>query len=206
MPPVDQSWGRLRPFNCASFQARWVRNRCGPGQLKTPRNRAVGLDVLRADRPRLTPEWRGFCTQDGKRHARATLRHALNGYRQWPSRPEVPAHVRSWRVPVPQAHRASTRREVMHTRCDVDSAFNGKERALMREILGRRRRFRFWRSERAAQLGAALTCATRWKWPVLPGVGLAAGGRGCACPDAECVVPGAHPFDPRCSRPPPTSG
>ncbi|MFD7017930.1 bifunctional DNA primase/polymerase [Streptomyces sp. NPDC059928] len=66
----------------------------------------------------------------------------------------------------------------------------------MREILGRRRRFRFWRSERAAQLGAALTCATRWKWPVLPGVGLAAGGRGCACPDAECVVPGAHPFDP----------
>ncbi|MFD9819588.1 DNA primase, partial [Streptomyces violascens] len=66
----------------------------------------------------------------------------------------------------------------------------------MREILGRRRRFRFRRSERAAQLGAALTCATRWKWPVLPGVGLAAGGRGCACPDAECVVPGAHPFDP----------
>ncbi|MFE9120721.1 bifunctional DNA primase/polymerase [Streptomyces sp. NPDC007172] len=66
----------------------------------------------------------------------------------------------------------------------------------MREILGRRRRFRFRRSERAAQLGAALTCATQWKWPVLPGVGLAADGRGCACPDPECVVPGAHPFDP----------
>ncbi|MER0447019.1 bifunctional DNA primase/polymerase [Streptomyces sp. Edi4] len=66
----------------------------------------------------------------------------------------------------------------------------------MREILGRRRRFRLWRSERAAQLGAALTCATQWKWPVLPGVGLAAGGCGCACPDPECVVPGAHPFDP----------
>ncbi|MCX5387649.1 bifunctional DNA primase/polymerase [Streptomyces sp. NBC_00083] len=66
----------------------------------------------------------------------------------------------------------------------------------MREILGRRRRFRFWRSERAAQLGAALTCATQWKWPVVPGVGLAAGDRGCACPDPECVVPGAHPFDP----------
>ncbi|MET9360040.1 bifunctional DNA primase/polymerase [Streptomyces sp. NPDC006632] len=66
----------------------------------------------------------------------------------------------------------------------------------MREIPGRRRRFRFWRSERAAQLGAALTCATQWKWPVVPGVGLAAGGRGCACPDPECVVPGAHPFDP----------
>ncbi|MGP9019726.1 bifunctional DNA primase/polymerase [Streptomyces sp. BR1] len=72
----------------------------------------------------------------------------------------------------------------------------------MREILGRRRRLRFRRSERAAQLGAALTCATEWKWPVLPGVGLkAAGGRGdrgrgCACPDPECAVPGAHPFDP----------
>ncbi|MEU9096664.1 bifunctional DNA primase/polymerase [Streptomyces sp. NPDC048361] len=66
----------------------------------------------------------------------------------------------------------------------------------MREILGRRRRFRFWRSERAAQLGAALTCATQWKWPVVPGVGLTAGGSGCACPDPDCAVPGAHPFDP----------
>ncbi|AWI29871.1 DNA primase [Streptomyces sp. ICN441] len=73
----------------------------------------------------------------------------------------------------------------------------------MREILGRRRRLRFWRKGRPAPLlDAALTCATEWNWPVLPGVGLnAAGrrtehGRGCACPDHECVVPGAHPFDP----------
>lgn len=75
----------------------------------------------------------------------------------------------------------------------------------MREIPGRRRRLRFRRSEGSAQLGAALTCATEWQWPVLPGVGLApSGGRGsrggpgqaCACPDPGCVVPGAHPFDP----------
>ncbi|MET9656069.1 bifunctional DNA primase/polymerase [Streptomyces sp. NPDC006510] len=70
----------------------------------------------------------------------------------------------------------------------------------MREILGRRRRLR--RRGRPAQLDAALTCASAWQWPVLPGVGLeAAGGRGgrgrgCACPDPECAVPGAHPFDP----------
>ncbi|WP_189549689.1 bifunctional DNA primase/polymerase [Streptomyces lavendofoliae] len=82
----------------------------------------------------------------------------------------------------------------------------------MREILGRRRRLRFRRRRRPAHLDAALLCATEWDWPVLPGVGLeAAGGtsrgeapggrrgdreRGCACPDPECVVPGAHPFDP----------
>ncbi|CAM5629799.1 DNA primase [Streptomyces spiroverticillatus] len=72
----------------------------------------------------------------------------------------------------------------------------------MREILGRRRRLRFRRSERPVLPGTALTCATDWQWPVLPGVGLtAAGGRAgtavrCACPDPECVVPGAHPFDP----------
>ncbi|MGW7050134.1 bifunctional DNA primase/polymerase [Streptomyces sp. NPDC054887] len=72
----------------------------------------------------------------------------------------------------------------------------------MREILGRRRRLPFGRNEGPAPLGAALTCATVWQWPVLPGVGLAAaGGRGgpgraCACPDPECAVPGAHPFDP----------
>jgi hypothetical protein len=92
----------------------------------------------------------------------------------------------------------------------------------MREILGRRRRLLFrlgfplGRSRRGrttgrrpGQLGAALTYATQWQWPVLPGVGLrplgAAAGLGigrrgrravCACPDPECVVPGAHPFDP----------
>ncbi|WP_338677848.1 bifunctional DNA primase/polymerase [Streptomyces sp. SCSIO 30461] len=47
----------------------------------------------------------------------------------------------------------------------------------------------------------ALVCATEWRWPVLPGVGLGPErrgerARGCACPDPECVVPGAHPFDP----------
>ncbi|MER6911402.1 bifunctional DNA primase/polymerase [Streptomyces sp. NPDC000594] len=79
----------------------------------------------------------------------------------------------------------------------------------MREILGRRRRLRFWRNKgpaQPAQLDVALTCATEWGWPVLPGVGWKAvgtgagagneRGRGCACPDLECVVPGAHPFDP----------
>ncbi|MFF9590397.1 bifunctional DNA primase/polymerase [Streptomyces sp. NPDC014646] len=73
----------------------------------------------------------------------------------------------------------------------------------MREILGRRRRLR--RRARPAQLDAVLICATAWQWPVLPGVGTAAGDgrggrdgrdRGCACPDPECAVPGAHPFDP----------
>ncbi|WP_335932512.1 bifunctional DNA primase/polymerase [Streptomyces sp. PTD5-9] len=70
----------------------------------------------------------------------------------------------------------------------------------MREILGRRRRLR--RRARPAQLDAVLICATAWQWPVLPGVGPAAarsgGGRdrGCACPDPDCAVPGAHPFDP----------
>ncbi|MFB7372546.1 bifunctional DNA primase/polymerase [Streptomyces sp. NPDC056222] len=71
----------------------------------------------------------------------------------------------------------------------------------MREILGRRRRLRFRRKERTVQLDAALVCATEWDWPVLPGVGLktttrTSGGVGCACPDPQCVVPGAHPFDP----------
>ncbi|MFJ2023691.1 bifunctional DNA primase/polymerase [Streptomyces sp. NPDC087897] len=71
----------------------------------------------------------------------------------------------------------------------------------MREILGRRRRLR--RKEGAARLDAALTCATVWQWPVLPGVGTAravprggSDGLGCACPEPDCAVPGAHPFDP----------
>lgn len=44
-------------------------------------------------------------------------------------------------------------------------------------------------------IGAALACATQWQWPVLPGVAADARGR-CACPDPDCTVPGAHPFDP----------
>ncbi|NEC00432.1 bifunctional DNA primase/polymerase [Streptomyces anulatus] len=73
----------------------------------------------------------------------------------------------------------------------------------MREILGRRRRLRLRRKEGTARLDAALTCATVWQWPVLPGVGTAqagprgeSGGPGCACPELDCAVPGAHPFDP----------
>ncbi|MFH9752648.1 bifunctional DNA primase/polymerase [Streptomyces griseus] len=71
----------------------------------------------------------------------------------------------------------------------------------MREILGRRRRLR--RKEGTARLDAALTCATVWQWPVVPGVGTAratpdgeSGGLGCACPEPDCAVPGAHPFEP----------
>ncbi|RPK94311.1 MULTISPECIES: bifunctional DNA primase/polymerase [Streptomyces] len=71
----------------------------------------------------------------------------------------------------------------------------------MREILGRRRRLR--RKEGTARLDAALTCATVWQWPVVPGVGTAqanlpgeSGGLGCACPEPDCAVPGAHPLEP----------
>ncbi|WP_086832388.1 bifunctional DNA primase/polymerase [Streptomyces sp. NRRL B-24572] len=93
----------------------------------------------------------------------------------------------------------------------------------MREILGRRRRLRFRRKERTARLDAAVTFAVEWNWPVLPGAGLrattrtatgtgaglreatrtamgaaprAAAGAVCSCPDPDCVVPGAHPYDP----------
>ena len=68
----------------------------------------------------------------------------------------------------------------------------------MREILGRRRRLLSRRNGgRPEMLGAALTFATEWQWPVLPGVAPDPQGRvGCACPDPECSVPGAHPFDP----------
>ncbi|MFD3538040.1 bifunctional DNA primase/polymerase [Streptomyces sp. NPDC058662] len=77
----------------------------------------------------------------------------------------------------------------------------------MREILGRRLqrlcdRFRSLRPDpeqgaAPALLEAALTCATVWKWPVLPGVGrCGTDSSRCACPDPDCVVPGAHPFDP----------
>ncbi|TLS39627.1 DNA primase [Streptomyces montanus] len=68
----------------------------------------------------------------------------------------------------------------------------------MREILGRRRRLLSRRdNDRPEMLGAALTFATAWQWPVLPGVAPDPQGRArCACPDPECTVPGAHPFDP----------
>ncbi|MFI0164604.1 bifunctional DNA primase/polymerase [Streptomyces sp. NPDC017095] len=68
----------------------------------------------------------------------------------------------------------------------------------MREILGRRRRLLSRRNGGKPELiGAAQTFAAQWQWPVLPGVGPAPRGRArCACPDPECTVPGAHPFDP----------
>lgn len=46
-------------------------------------------------------------------------------------------------------------------------------------------------------MGAALTYATQWHWPVLPGVAPDPQGRSrCGCPKPECGAPGAHPFDP----------
>ncbi|MEU9955534.1 bifunctional DNA primase/polymerase [Streptomyces sp. NPDC050982] len=68
----------------------------------------------------------------------------------------------------------------------------------MREILGKRRRLLSKRNGgQPEMLGAALTFATAWQWPVLPGVAADPQGRArCACPDPECPVPGAHPFDP----------
>ncbi|MGX1271045.1 bifunctional DNA primase/polymerase [Streptomyces phaeoluteigriseus] len=68
----------------------------------------------------------------------------------------------------------------------------------MREILGRRRRLLSQRSDGGPELiDAALTIATEWQWPVLPGVTANPQGMSrCGCPDPECSVPGAHPFDP----------
>lgn len=68
----------------------------------------------------------------------------------------------------------------------------------MREILGRRRRLLSQRGDGGPELiGAALTFAAEWQWPVLPGVPADPEGRSrCACPDPECTIPGAHPFDP----------
>ncbi|WP_316771433.1 bifunctional DNA primase/polymerase [Streptomyces sasae] len=68
----------------------------------------------------------------------------------------------------------------------------------MREILGRRRRLLSRRNDKGSEfLDTALTFATEWQWPVLPGVAPDPQGRArCACPDPECAVPGAHPFDP----------
>lgn len=69
----------------------------------------------------------------------------------------------------------------------------------MREILGRRRRLSLRRTGRSAVLTAALTYATEWQWPVLPGAGLRPGigrVRECGCAHPDCATPGAHPFDP----------
>ncbi|MEW2045625.1 bifunctional DNA primase/polymerase [Streptomyces sp. NPDC005476] len=68
----------------------------------------------------------------------------------------------------------------------------------MREILGKRRRLLSQSSDRGPELiDSALTFATEWQWPVLPGVTADPQGRSrCGCPDPECTVPGAHPFDP----------
>ncbi|GAA5209746.1 MULTISPECIES: bifunctional DNA primase/polymerase [Streptomyces] len=68
----------------------------------------------------------------------------------------------------------------------------------MREILGRRRRLLSQHDDGQPELiGAALTYATQWQWPVLPGVAADPRARSrCGCPDPECTVPGAHPFDP----------
>lgn len=61
----------------------------------------------------------------------------------------------------------------------------------MREILGKRRTNGNGRVLR----NAALTCARQWHWPVVPGAGTEPDGS-CRCQRADCVVPGAHPFDP----------
>ncbi|MDA4885844.1 bifunctional DNA primase/polymerase [Streptomyces sp. MS2A] len=68
----------------------------------------------------------------------------------------------------------------------------------MREILGRRRRLLSQHDDgRPELIGAALTYATQWRWPVLPGAAADERARSrCACPDPECTVPGAHLFDP----------
>ncbi|MEU3346290.1 bifunctional DNA primase/polymerase [Streptomyces sp. NPDC006700] len=68
----------------------------------------------------------------------------------------------------------------------------------MREIPGRRRGLLSQRSdERPEPISAALNFATRWQWPVLPGVALDPRRHDrCGCPDPECTVPGAHPFEP----------
>ncbi|MEU7422103.1 bifunctional DNA primase/polymerase [Streptomyces sp. NPDC040750] len=73
----------------------------------------------------------------------------------------------------------------------------------MREIPGRRRRLLSSRllsrrnDGRPELISAALTFASQWQWPVLPGVAPESRGPArCACPDPECTVPGAHPFDP----------
>ncbi|WP_407566141.1 bifunctional DNA primase/polymerase [Streptomyces sp. 184] len=78
----------------------------------------------------------------------------------------------------------------------------------MREYPGKRRR----RNGQRALPDAALTFASQWQWPVVPGASLEPPrrgrrdrtqapaaqprDRGCACPYPECAAPGAHPHDP----------
>ncbi|MEU0476046.1 bifunctional DNA primase/polymerase [Streptomyces olivaceus] len=68
----------------------------------------------------------------------------------------------------------------------------------MREILGRRRRLSSQYDDgRPELIGAALTYATQWQWPLLPGAAPDPEARsGCGCPEPECTVAGAHPFEP----------
>jgi hypothetical protein len=108
-------------------------------------------------------------------------------------------------------------------RSSVLPACNGKERAPMREIPGKRRRLLSLLSGllpgsgregadrrpaddgpagvchpsvRAAAAGAAVGFA-RWGWPVVPGAVPGAQERGgCSCPAPDCPSPGAHPFEP----------
>lgn len=66
----------------------------------------------------------------------------------------------------------------------------------MREILGKRRTNGDGEDEGQGLRQAALRCARRWRWPVVPGVEVRPDGV-CRCPRAaDCVVPGAHPGDP----------
>ncbi|WP_181791567.1 bifunctional DNA primase/polymerase, partial [Streptomyces phytophilus] len=86
----------------------------------------------------------------------------------------------------------------------------------MREYPGKRRR----RNGQRELSDAALTFASQWQWPVVPGAGLQPQRRSsrrdrthdltqdrtqeqarprereCACPFPECAAPGAHPYDP----------
>ncbi|MGY4961538.1 bifunctional DNA primase/polymerase [Streptomyces sp. 900105245] len=67
----------------------------------------------------------------------------------------------------------------------------------MREILGRRRRLLSRRNGGRPELLSAALNYAEWQWPVLPGVAPDPRSRSrCACPDPDCTVPGAHPFDP----------
>ncbi|MFD8370297.1 bifunctional DNA primase/polymerase [Streptomyces sp. NPDC059688] len=67
----------------------------------------------------------------------------------------------------------------------------------MREILGRRRRLLSRRNGGRPELLSAALNYAEWQWPVLPGVAPDPRARSrCACPDPDCTVPGAHPFDP----------